>query len=192
MKIGVLALQGDFVEHGVVLQKLGVETVEVRLPKHLDDLNGLIIPGGESTTIGKLAIAYQLMQPLKEFGQEKAIWGTCAGAILLSKDIHRDQPLLELMDIQVERNAFGRQVDSFEADLDVPALRRVDPEGRPYHTVFIRAPLIKAVYGDAQILSQLADGRIVAAQQGKLLATSFHPELTQDDRFHRYFLTLAG
>jgi 5'-phosphate synthase pdxT subunit len=192
MKIGVLALQGDFVEHGVVLQKLGVETVEVRLPKHLDDLNGLIIPGGESTTIGKLAIAYQLMQPLKEFGQEKAIWGTCAGAILLSKDIHRDQPLLELMDIQVERNAFGRQVDSFEADLDVPALRRVDPEGRPYHTVFIRAPLIKAVCGDAQILSQLADGRIVAAQQGKLLATSFHPELTQDDRFHRYFLTLAG
>lgn len=192
MKIGVLALQGDFAEHVVVLKKLGVETIEVRLPEHLDGLDGLIIPGGESTTIGKLAIAYQLMQPLKEFGQAKAIWGTCAGAILLSRDIRRDQPLLELMDIRVARNAFGRQVDSFEVDLDVPALRRVDPEGKPYHTVFIRAPLIEEVFGEARVLAQLPDGRIVAAQQGNLLATSFHPELTQDDRFHRYFLTLAG
>lgn len=192
MKIGVLALQGDFAEHVVVLKKLGVETIEVRLPEHLDGLDGLIIPGGESTTIGKLAIAYQLMQPLKEFGQVKAIWGTCAGAILLSRDIRRDQPLLELMDIRVARNAFGRQVDSFEVDLDVPALRRVDPEGKPYHTVFIRAPLIEEVFGEARVLAQLPDGRIVAAQQGNLLATSFHPELTQDDRFHRYFLTLAG
>lgn len=192
MKIGVLALQGDFAEHGLILKKLGVETAEVRLPEQLVDLDGLIIPGGESTTIGKLAIAYHLMQPLKDFGQDRAIWGTCAGAILLSKDIRRNQPLLELMDIRVERNAFGRQVDSFEVDLDIPALRSVDPEGRPYHTVFIRAPLIEDVFGDAQILAQLPDGRIVAAQQGKLLATSFHPELTQDDRFHRYFLTLAG
>lgn len=192
MKIGVLALQGDFAEHGLILKKLGVETAEVRLPEQLADLDGLIIPGGESTTIGKLAIAYHLMQPLKDFGQDRAIWGTCAGAILLSKDIRRNQPLLELMDIRVERNAFGRQVDSFEVDLDIPALRSVDPEGRPYHTVFIRAPLIEDVFGDAQILAQLPDGRIVAAQQGKLLATSFHPELTQDDRFHRYFLTLAG
>lgn len=192
MKIGVLALQGDFAEHVVALNKLDVETVEVRLPEQLEDLDGLIIPGGESTTIGKLAIAYHLMQPMKEFGQAKAIWGTCAGAILLSKDIRREQPLLELMDIRMARNAFGRQVDSFEVDLDVPALRRVDPEGKPFHTFFIRAPLIEEVYGDAQVLAQLADGRIVAAQQGKLLATSFHPELTQDDRFHRYFLTLAG
>jgi 5'-phosphate synthase pdxT subunit len=192
MRIGVLALQGDFAEHALVLKKLGVETTEVRLPEQLDSLDGLIIPGGESTTIGKLAIAYQLMQPLKEFGQEKAIWGTCAGAILLSKDIRRNQPLLELMDIRVERNAFGRQVDSFEVDLDVPALRQVDPEGKPYHTVFIRAPLIEDVFGEAQILAQLPDGRVVAAQQGKLLATSFHPELTPDDRFHRYFMTLAG
>lgn len=192
MKIGVLALQGDFAEHGLILKRLGVETAEVRLPEQLADLDGLIIPGGESTTIGKLAIAYHLMQPLKDFGQDRAIWGTCAGAILLSKDIRRNQPLLELMDIRVERNAFGRQVDSFEVDLDIPALRSVDPEGRPYHTVFIRAPLIEDVFGDAQILAQLPDGRIVAAQQGKLLATSFHPELTQDDRFHRYFLTLAG
>ncbi|HSQ28000.1 MAG TPA: pyridoxal 5'-phosphate synthase glutaminase subunit PdxT [Anaerolineales bacterium] len=191
MKIGVLALQGDFAEHGLILKKLGVETAEVRLPEQLADLDGLIIPGGESTTIGKLAIAYQLMQPLKDFGQDRAIWGTCAGAILLSKDIRSKQPLLELMDIRVERNAFGRQVDSFEVDLDIPALHSVDPEGRPYHTVFIRAPLIEDVFGDAQILAQLPDGRIVAAQQGKLLATSFHPELTQDDRFHRYFLTLA-
>lgn len=192
MKIGVLALQGDFAEHVIALKKLGVEAVEVRLPEQLEDLDGLIIPGGESTTIGKLAIAYHLMQPMKEFGQAKAIWGTCAGAILLSKDIRRAQPLLELMDIRMARNAFGRQVDSFEVDLDVPALRRVDPEGKPFHTFFIRAPLIEEVYGNAQVLAQLSDGRIVAAQQGKLLATSFHPELTQDDRFHRYFLTLAG
>ncbi len=191
MKIGVLALQGDFAEHIAVLKKLGAETAEIRLPQQLADLDGLIIPGGESTTIGKLAVAYNLMEPLREFGRRKAIWGTCAGAILLSKDARRSQPLLELMDITVERNAFGRQVDSFEVDLDVPALRVVDPECKPYHTVFIRAPLIETVQGEAQILSQLPDGRIVAAQQGRLLATSFHPELTQDDRFHRYFLTLA-
>ncbi len=192
MKIGVLALQGDFAEHIVMLKQLGAQTAEVRLPQHLADLDGLIIPGGESTTIGKLAVAYKLMEPLREFGQQKAIWGTCAGAILLSKDARRSQPLLELMDITVERNAFGRQVDSFEVDLNVPALRKVDPDGKPYHTVFIRAPLIEAVHGDAQILAQLPDGRIVAAQQGRLLATSFHPELTQDNRFHRYFLTLAA
>ncbi len=192
MKIGVLALQGDFFEHITVLKKIGVDTCEVRLPEHLEGLDGMILPGGESTAIGKLMVAYQLLQPLKEFGRTKAIWGTCAGAILLSRDIRRNQPLLELMDIQIERNAFGRQVDSFEVDLDVPALRIVDPDGKPYHTLFIRAPLIEAVFGDAQVLAKLPDGRIVAAQQDKLLATSFHPELTQDDRFHRYFLTLAG
>lgn len=192
MKIGVLALQGDFAEHIVVLKRLGAQTAEVRLPAQLADLDGLIIPGGESTTIGKLAVAYHMMEPLRQFGRSKAIWGTCAGAIFLSKDVRRDQPLLELMDITVARNAFGRQVDSFEVDLDVPALRKVDADGKPYHTVFIRAPLIEAVYGEAQSLAQLADGRIVAAQQGRLLATSFHPELTQDDRFHRYFLTLAA
>lgn len=189
--IGVLALQGDFAEHIVILQRIGAATVEVRLPRHLEGLDGLIIPGGESTTIGKLAVAYDLMEPLRRFGQEKAIWGTCAGAIFLSKDAVRQQPLLSLMDITVERNAFGRQVNSFEADLEVPALQTVDPEGRPYHAVFIRAPLIASVSGTAQVLAQLPDGRIVAAQQGKLLATSFHPELTTDDRFHRYFLTLA-
>jgi len=192
MRIGVLALQGDFIEHIVVLRRLDVEAVEVRLPGHLEELDGLIIPGGESTTIGKLAAAYQLMEPLVEFGKQKAIWGTCAGAIFLSKDVHRQQPLLSLMDITVGRNAFGRQVASFETDLDVPALREIEPDGAPYHAVFIRAPLIESVRQPAQVLAQLPDGRIVAARQGRLLATSFHPELTQDDRFHRYFVTLCN
>jgi len=188
LKIGVLALQGDFAEHQVMLEKLGVEVVQVRLAEQLNGLAGLIIPGGESTTIGKLAVAYQLIEPLREFSKTRAIWGTCAGAIFLSKDIRRSQPLLEVMDISMERNAFGRQVDSFEIDLDVPVLSRVDPRGLPYHAVFIRAPLIQKVSGTSEVLASLPDGRIVAAQQGKLLATSFHPELTTDDRFHRYFV----
>jgi len=192
MKIGVLALQGDFAEHVSVLQRLEVDSSEVRLPEHLEGLDGLIIPGGESTTIGKLAKDYDLIDPLKEFGRKKAVWGTCAGAIFLSRDARRQQPLLELMDITVERNAFGRQVSSFEIDLDVPALQKVDPEDRPYHAVFIRAPLIQSVQADTQVLASLEDGRIVAAQQGHLLATSFHPELTEDDRFHRYFIYLAA
>ncbi len=192
MKIGVLALQGDFAEHLAVLHRLGIETADVRLPEHLADLDGLIIPGGESTTFGKLALHYNLMDPLRQFGKKKAIWGTCAGAIFLAKDVKRAQPLLQLMDITIERNAFGRQVSSFEVDLDVPALCLVDPDDRPYHAIFIRAPLIESVGGDAQALATLPDGRIVAAQQGRLLATSFHPELTDDDRFHRYFLQLAG
>ncbi len=191
MRIGVLALQGDFAEHIAVLRRIGVEAEEVRLPQHLHSLDGLIIPGGESTTIGKLAVAYNLIEPLREFGKEKPIWGTCAGAIFLSKDARRQQPLLNLMDITVERNAFGRQVDSFEIDLDVPALHPFGAEPRPYHAVFIRAPLIASVEKDAQPLACLPDGRIVAARQGHLLATSFHPELTSDDRFHRYFLSLA-
>jgi pyridoxal 5'-phosphate synthase pdxT subunit len=191
MKIGVLALQGDFAEHIHLLRQIGVDVAEVRLPEHLLDLDGLIIPGGESTTIGKLAIAYDLMEPMKQFGEKKAIWGTCAGAIFLSKDVHRNQPLLGLMDITIERNAFGRQVASFEVDLDIPVLKEVDPDGAPFHAVFIRAPLIESVGNDAQVLATLPDGRIVAAQQGRFLVTSFHPELTLDDRFHRYFLTLA-
>lgn len=192
MKIGVLALQGDFAEHIVILKSLGAETVEVRLPAHLSELDGLIIPGGESTTIGKLAVHYQLMEPIRQMGMYKAIWGTCAGAIFISKNARRDQPLLNLMDITVARNAFGRQVDSFEIDLDVPALAEAGLSSEPFHGVFIRAPLIESVLGNARKLSSLPDGRIVAAQQGKLLATSFHPELTGDDRFHRYFLHLAA
>lgn len=191
MKIGVLALQGDFAEHQAMLESLGVAVVQVRLPQHLAELNGLIIPGGESTTIGKLADAFGLTQPLKLFGREHAIWGTCAGAIYLSKSVGRSQPLLQLMDISVERNAFGRQVDSFEADLNVPCLLRVDPVEKPFHALFIRAPLIGSVGKNVEILTQLEDGRIVAVQQGLLLATSFHPELTGDDRFHRYFMELA-
>jgi 5'-phosphate synthase pdxT subunit len=191
MKIGVLALQGDFSEHIAVLCRIGVEVSEVRLPQQLDGLNGLIIPGGESTTIGKLAVHYGLMEPLREFGAHKAIWGTCAGAIFLSKDVRRQQPLLSLMDITVERNAFGRQVDSFEVDLVFPDLELVEKPNRPCHAIFIRAPLIDTVQPPAKVLGALTDGRIVAAQQGRLLATAFHPELTGDDRFHRYFLRLA-
>lgn len=192
MQVGILALQGDFAEHRLMLRRLGINAIEVRIPDQLEGLNALIIPGGESTTIAKLAVSYGLMEPLRKFGQEKAMWGTCAGAIFMSKDAHRNQPLLQLMDITVERNAFGRQVDSFEVDLDIPALQEVDPQGKPFHAVFIRAPLIESVQEDARVLAKLTDGRIVAAQQGHLLATAFHPELTGDDRFHRYFLQLAA
>jgi len=192
MRIGILALQGDFAEHKATLLRLGVNVTEVRVPEQLEGLDGLIIPGGESTTIAKLAVSYNLMEPLQKFGREKAIWGTCAGAIFMSRDAHRNQPLLQLMDITVERNAFGRQVNSFEVDLDVPALLAVDPGGQPFHAVFIRAPLIESVQADACTLARLDDGRTVAAQQGHLLATAFHPELTTDDRFHRYFLQLAA
>lgn len=191
MKIGVLALQGDFAEHIAMLKRLDVEALEVRLPEQLKSLDGLIMPGGESTTIGKLASDFGLIEPLRAFAQSHAIWGTCAGAIFLSKDVSRSQPLLELMDIKVARNAFGRQVDSFEADLDIPELKKTTGTDKPYHAMFIRAPIIESVYGQAKILASVADGRIVAAQQGHLLATSFHPELTGDTRFHEYFLSLA-
>lgn len=187
MNFGVLALQGDFAEHAVMLRRLGHAAVEVRWPRHLDGLHGLIIPGGESTTIGKLAVQYDLLDPIREFAKRQPVWGTCAGAILLSRDAGRDQPLLGLMDLGVARNAFGRQVDSFEIELDVPALGNT----RPFHAVFIRAPLIERVGPGVSVLARLPDGRIVAAQQGRLLATSFHPELTGDDRFHRYFTSLA-
>jgi 5'-phosphate synthase pdxT subunit len=191
MKIGVLALQGDFSEHITMLKRLKVEASEVRLHEQLKGLDGLIIPGGESTTIGKLAVAYNLMEPLKLFGQRHAIWGTCAGAIFLSKDVSRDQPLLGLMDIKVQRNAFGRQIDSFETDLDIPELKQATGTRDDYHAVFIRAPIIESVGDDVRVLASVPDGRIVAAQQGHLLATSFHPELTNDTRFHEYFLSLA-
>lgn len=189
MKLGVLALQGDFREHRISLEKLGADVSEVRLPEHLDGLSGLIIPGGESTAIGKLMVAYGLLNAIRDFGQTKAIWGTCAGAILLSKEVGSDQPLLELMDITIQRNAFGRQIDSFEIDLPVPFLNPSKPD---YHLTFIRGPIITEVYGGAQPLLSLPDGRIIAAQQDRLLATSFHPELTDDLRFHRYFMEMAS
>ena len=192
--VGVLALQGDFAEHIAMLRPLGVETREVRLPAEIEGLDALIIPGGESTTIGKLARDYELIEPLKAFGAEKPIWGTCAGAIFLSKDatrVKQGQPLLGLMDITIQRNAFGRQVDSFEVGLDVPALAAHDPENPPFDAVFIRAPLIESVDApDVEVLARVDGETIVAARQGHLLATSFHPELNQDDRFHQYFLSL--
>lgn len=191
MKIGILALQGDFAEHAAMLRRLKVEAAEVRLPEHLMGLDALIIPGGESTTIGKLAEDFNLMEPLRQFGRRHAIWGTCAGAIFLSTDARRRQPLLGLMDITVQRNAFGRQVDSFEADLDVPEIVKASGSKQPYHAIFIRAPIIESVSGEARVLAMTPDKRIVAAQQGHLLATSFHPELTGDTRFHEYFLSIA-
>lgn len=194
MKVGVLALQGDFAEHIAVLRRLGVEAVEVRLPGHLEGLAGLIIPGGESTTIGMLAERYGLLEALREFGRHKALWGTCAGLIFLARDIGRAQPLLGLMDLKVERNAFGRQVDSFVVDISVKEIQ--DPS-RLFPAVFIRAPVIEQAGPEVQVLSRLPQhvqphaGKIVAARQGHLLATAFHPELTQDDRIHRLFLRMA-
>ncbi len=191
LKIGVLALQGSFQEHLVVLEKIGTKTVEIRLPEQLQNIDGLIIPGGESTTIGKLLVDFKLLEPLRKFGKKKAIWGTCAGAILLSKDAQRTQPLLELMNITVDRNAFGRQISSFETSLDIPALDQISPGSTKFPGIFIRAPLIDSISGEAKSLSALPDGRIVAAQENHLLATAFHPELTDDDRIHRYFLHLV-
>lgn len=187
MKIGVLALQGAFIEHEKKLRELGAEAVEVRLPEDLKGLDGLIIPGGESTTIGKLAVEYRLIEPLREFARKKPTWGTCAGMIFLAKDIGIDrQPILGLMDIHVNRNAFGRQVDSFEVDLPVSVLGDA-----PLHAVFIRAPVVTQADKGVDILARLPDGRIVAVQQGHLLATAFHPELTTDNRLHQYFLDMV-
>jgi len=188
MKIGVLALQGAFVEHLHMLQQLGVEGVEVRLPYELNRLNGLIIPGGESTTIGKLATMYRLIKPLQRFAERKPLWGTCAGMILMAKEIGMAQPLLGVMDIVVERNAFGRQKESFEEDLYVKVLENGDL--RPFHGVFIRAPRLVEAKGKAGAIARLRDGTPVAAVENRLLATAFHPELTADTRFHRYFLSL--
>jgi 5'-phosphate synthase pdxT subunit len=190
LKIGVLALQGDFLEHQKILESLSVDTKQVRLSAELNGLDGLIIPGGESTTIGKLAVDFDLMDPLRAFAKDHAVWGTCAGSIFLSKDARRIQPLLGIMDIKVDRNAFGRQVDSFEVDLEIPAFNIFSKENPPFHAIFIRAPLIEDVGSDVKVLAKLPTGKIVAARQEKWLATSFHPELTTDDRFHRYFLEM--
>lgn len=187
LKVGVLAVQGDFAEHIAILKGLGVEGREVRLPQHLETLDGLIIPGGESTTLSRLMSIYGLRQPIARMAQEgKVLWGTCAGMIMLAHEITEEDPVpLQLMDIGVHRNAFGRQVDSFEQDLDV-----VGFEKTPFHGVFIRAPVIVRVGKDVDVLASLSDGRPVAVQQTNLLATAFHPELTKDDRFHRLFLDL--
>ena len=187
MKVGVLALQGAFIEHEKMLRGLGVEPVQVRLPGQLGDLDALIIPGGESTTIGKLATEYGLIEPLRQFASEKPTWGTCAGMIFLAKDIGSDrQPLLGLMDIKVNRNAFGRQIDSFETNLSIKGL------DEPFHAVFIRAPLVTETTPGVDVLATLDDGRIVAVREGHMLATAFHPELTGDDRLHAYFLDMSN
>ncbi len=194
MRIGVLALQGDFREHVQMLGVLGVQAAEVRKPEQLAGLDGLIIPGGESTTIGKIARAYGLIEPLRDLAQAGLpVWGTCAGMILLAKDIGQEAPHLGLMDIKVRRNAFGRQIESFEADLEIAGISEPgrNGQGRPFHAVFIRAPLIEACGPEVTPLARLADGTIVAARQGHLRATSFHPELTADPRFHQYFLSIG-
>lgn len=188
MKVGVLALQGAFIEHEQRLREIGVEPVEVRLPEHLEGLDGLIIPGGESTTIGKLATEYGLIEPLRAFAEEKPTWGTCAGMIFLAKDIGIDrQPILGLMDVKVNRNAFGRQIDSFETHLHIEPLGE-----QPFPAVFIRAPVVTTTGEDVNVLASLSDGRVVAVQQGHLLATAFHPELTSDTRLHQYFTDMIS
>jgi len=187
-RIGVLALQGDFVEHIEILNRLGAETIPVRLPKDIAGLDGLIIPGGESTTIGRLMKRWEFIPELKErIINGLPVYGTCAGMIVLAKDvIELNGDSLGVMDIKVRRNAFGRQVDSFEADLDIPVL------GEPlYPAVFIRAPWIETVGPGVEVLAQLPDGTPVAARQGNILVSAFHPELTSDDRFHSYFLKMV-
>ena len=189
MKIGVLAIQGDFAEHITILHGLGVETQEVRLPYQLGGLDGLIIPGGESTTLSRLMTIYELREPIQKMASDgKAIWGTCAGMIMMASEITEKDPTpLAIMDITVIRNAFGRQIDSFEQDLTVKYL---DP--LPYHAIFIRAPVISRVGIEVEILAALEDGRAVAVQQKNLLATSFHPELTKDSRLHDRFVSMAS
>ena len=194
MKIGVLALQGAFIEHIKILSQLGVDAVEVRLPEDLEGLDGLIIPGGESTTIGKLSDTFELTGPLRAFAVDNPVWGTCAGMIFMANELYsdeatREQPLLGVMDIVVERNAFGRQVDSFITPLQVGALE--GGEASPFPAVFIRGPRLVDAHGDAHVLARLADGTPVAAREGHWLVTSFHPELTGDTRFHQYFLKMV-
>ncbi len=183
--VGVLALQGDFEAHASMLRGLGADVREVRVPADLEGLDGLIIPGGESTAIGKLLVDFDLLEPLRCLVDGGLpIYGTCAGTILLARDIGGlDQPLLATMNLHVERNAFGRQVQSFETDLQMDSLG-----DEPFRAIFIRAPAIRAVGAGVEPLARLDDGTIVAARQGSLLVSCFHPELSGDDRFHRYFL----
>ncbi|MBU6422920.1 MAG: pyridoxal 5'-phosphate synthase glutaminase subunit PdxT [Chloroflexota bacterium] len=189
LRAGVLGLQGDFAEHLATLRDMGVAAVDVRRPEQLDQVDALIIPGGESTTIGKLAAQYGIISKVRERAAEgMPVWGTCAGAIFIAKNVPaHPHPLAALMDMTVERNVFGRQIDSFEADLDMPV---IGP--KPFHAIFIRAPRIARVGDGVDVLATLNDGTVVAARQGRLLATSFHPELTPDRRLHEYFLSLIG
>jgi 5'-phosphate synthase pdxT subunit len=195
-RIGVLALQGDFREHIQALERLGVLAHAVRLPHHLADVDGIVIPGGESTVMGKLMVEYQLDQPLRaRIAAGIPTWGTCAGMILLARETDNalaGQPLLAAMRIRVRRNAFGPQRASFETDLRVPALGE-----QSFHAVFIRAPAVERVAPGVDVLARLEDdgdagrGTIVAVREGHLLATAFHPEVTTDLRFHDYFLSMV-
>lgn len=188
-KIGVLALQGTFWEHISCLRKLDVDACPVRLSQELERLDGLVVPGGESTTMLRLMESFELIQPVRELARDGLpVWGTCAGMILLAKDVSNyEMKTLGLMDAKVRRNAFGRQVDSFEADLQVPLLGE-----EPFHGVFIRAPIIEEARPDVEVLSRLADGTVVAIRQDRLLACAFHPEFTDDLRFHSYFLNMVN
>jgi len=185
MRVGVLALQGDVAEHEAALRRAGAQPTRVRRAAQLADLDALVLPGGESTTIGQLASDFGLVEPLRQFGASgRPMWGTCAGLILLAHSVGQDQPLVGLMDLVVGRNAFGRQVDSFEVDVDVQGLA-----GGPFRGVFIRSPVISAAGPAVEILARLDGGEVVAARQGHLLATCFHPELTDDLRLHQLFLS---
>ncbi len=189
MRIGVLALQGAFREHLATLRAIGVAGVEVRLPEDLVDVDGLILPGGESTTMRRLIRRWGLAEPILDLARSGApIFGTCAGMIVLSRAIAGgEEPVLPLLDVIVERNAFGRQLDSFETDLDVPILGE-----RPVHAIFIRAPIIEGAGPDVDVLARLDDDRIVAVRQGNVIATAFHPELAGETRFHRLVSTMAA
>ena len=189
VKIGVLALQGAFAEHVNVLRSIGVDAVEVRLPEQVEELDGLVLPGGESTTMRRLVDRWGLRQPILELaGRGAPLFGTCAGMIILAKDIaDGDEPVLPLLDVTVERNAFGRQLDSFETDLAVPLLG-----DQPVHGVFIRAPVIDRVGPDVDVMARLDDGRIVAVRERNVIATAFHPELAGETRFHRLVATMAA
>jgi 5'-phosphate synthase pdxT subunit len=189
MKIGVLALQGAFAEHVNILRSIGVDAVEVRLPEQVEELDGLVLPGGESTTMRRLVDRWGLRQPILELAARGApLFGTCAGMIILAKDLaDGDEPVLPLLDVTVERNAFGRQLDSFETDLAVPLLG-----DQPVHGVFIRAPVIDRVGPDVDVMARLDDGRIVAVRERNVIATSFHPELAGETRFHRLVATMAA
>lgn len=186
--IGVLSIQGDFLEHRKMLDSIGVESKEVRLPEELENLEGLIIPGGESTTIVQLIDIYGLRTPLVDkVNQGLAIWGTCAGMIVVAKNLKDKRPNpLGLMDIEVSRNAFGRQIDSFETDLDIEGM-----DGPPMHAIFIRAPLVTRIGTEVEILAEVDDGKPVAVKQNRIIATSFHPELTDDSRMHSMFVDIA-
>lgn len=187
-RIGVLALQGAFIEHIDMLHRIGAEPVAVRLPRDLDGVEGLVIPGGESTTIGKLMQRYELNPVLKKLiADGLPVLGTCAGMILLAREVTElNGYSLGVLDIGVRRNAFGRQVDSFEIDLPMPAIG-----GSPFHAVFIRAPWIEKIGAGVEVLAKLPDGTPVAARSGNIVVAAFHPELTADTRFHSYFLKLV-